>query len=343
MVVHLVRKLGGSVTQAFIAGGLFACEPVSIFLANLVLTETLFLLEIVAAVFVMAEYWHTRQVRWLVIAASVLGLAALTRPISQFLPIFWLPLFALAPENWRSKLRHGLLFLAVYLLWISPWLLRNWQGSQLVMLSNISHQNLVYYRAKAVLMDAVRLSEQQALAQLQAPLPMGAAYPQQMRAEEQRALQVFLRYPLETGKMTLKGAARLLLDPGYSPVCTLLDRNSLSHECFPGQASMLAENMASTALAHFLSMSLFQQTFLAWGVLITGGLYLGGCLGAWRWLRERRWFHLYLLAGTAGYYLALAAGAESDYRLRAPALPFLAVLAGLALASSAFYRKRGNL
>ena len=342
LLVHLVEEWGGTPLQGLAAGLLFALEPVSILLANLVLTETLFMLEVAAAILLMVRYQKGQQIGVLAAAASMLGLAALTRPISQLLPLVWLPLLWMLAASRKSKLKNSFIFLAVFLLWVGPWLLRNAQVSGVMTLSNISHQNLVFYRARAVLVNAEGISEQQAVELLEVKpetaRTQGLSYRQKLDVERQRAWGVLMQYPLATLEMTVKGAARLLLDPGYSAVCTLLDRTSLDYECFIGKGTMLSGSLVETALARLKTMTFLQQAFLVWGVLLTGVLYLGSVWAAWGWLKQHRWYNLVLFSGTALYYLVLACGAESNYRLRAPAIPVLAVMAGIAL--GAFFEKR---
>ncbi len=331
LAFSLARTLGGSFAQSVLAGSFLVVEVVTLLLSNLVLTETLFILLLTGALLVLAHYSHSLRVRWLIAGASLLGLAALTRPVAQFLPLIFLPLPWLVAQPGRRKLGHSLLFLGVFLAWTMPWMLRNAQVADVFALSTISHQSLVAYRAAAVLADAEGLSNEQAAAQLMA-LPENLAHSpaEVMAIQQRRAIDVFMQHPGATLKMTLMGMARLLLDPGFSPVCTLLDRTQVSTECFAGEGTMLAGGLLQRVLGRFVTLTLFQQFMLAWSTLITAVLYIGAVLGAWRLLRQRNWFGLLLLVGTLLYFVLLSSGAESDYRLRAPIIPILAALAGIA-------------
>ena len=146
-----------------------------------------------------------------------------------------------------------------------------------------------------------------------------------------RAVQIFLQYPIQTLKMTGRGAVLLLLDPGYSLVCAVLDPNNLTPECFQGDATMLGGNIFNLMANRFLSMTVLQKITLIWSTLCMGLLYLGAALGTFHLIKTRQWLPLLLLVGSILYFVVLSSGAEATYRLRVPTLPLLAILTGVGL------------
>jgi hypothetical protein len=146
--------------------------------------------------------------------------------------------------------------------------------------------------------------------------------------QRQMALEIFREHPVPTAVMLLKGVARLFLDPGYTIVCTMLDRTSTAFECFPGKSSMNEPGLAGAALARVGQMTALQVLALAWSTLLLAAVYVCGLVGAFELARGRRWAALALLALLVAYFVGLAAGAEANSRFRLPAMPFLAVLAG---------------
>jgi len=213
-----------------------------------------------------------------------------------------------------------------------PWLWRNIRAGGLYSLSSISEIDLYLYRAKAVLADAENISQTEAKNRLNMELDQ-VVEQQHLTLQgrqsymRQRALAILIQHPVETAKMTASGLARLLLDPGYTLVCTALDPNNFSDECFQGEATMLSGGMGQLMLQRFLTMPLFQKTVLVWAALWMGLLYLGSIFGLWQLFRRRNWIALLILAGVVTYFVLLSAGAESLYRLRAPIIPLLALLA----------------
>jgi 4-amino-4-deoxy-L-arabinose transferase-like glycosyltransferase len=317
-----------------IAAGLVALEPVSVLLCNQLLTETLFTLELVTGLWLLTRYWRAEKVRYLIASAVVLAATALTRPIAQFLPLALLPLFAITAKQKRLRavLTTGLLFVLVSGMLISAWAYRNHRTSGVFTLSTIADTNLLYYRARAVLAEAENTSTRAAMLKLRAEMDAATAQhnltPAEKIAHQRRlALKVFRQYPVLTGTMLAKGAARLLLDPGYSIVCTLLDLESTDFECIPGGETMLASNSLEKAVDRFGAMTIVQQLVLLWSLFLLGLIYLGTAVGVSRLVHKRNWTTLAILATVILYFVILSVGGETTYRFRAPIVPFIAVLA----------------
>ncbi len=338
----LSRELRLGESAAHLATLLVALDPLLILLGQYLLSESLFLCAWIAGLVCFARYWNTRKLPALIASAFCLALAALTRPILEYLPFLLLAPILLEARGipWGPRLRAAFLFSACFAVLLAPWGLRNLgQGGDFT-LSDISDTNLYYYRAKAVLADVENISQDAAYQRLdeearQLETRPGASAGQVRSALRARAFQILAQHPLQTLKMTARGAALLLFDPGYSLVCAGLDPNNFTPECFQGGASMLGANLWSLMAARFLTMSLLQQLTLIWSTLLMGLLYLGSAAGLVFLARQKRWMVFGLCLGCIVYFVALSSGAESLYRLRAPLLPLFALLSGFSLAKVA--------
>jgi 4-amino-4-deoxy-L-arabinose transferase-like glycosyltransferase len=336
-VYLLARELLLPHRAGLLAGLIVALDPVSAMGANRMLTETLFTLLLVTGIWLVVRHWRTLGWRWGVAAGVVLALAALTRPISQFLPIALLPLYAFAARRagWRAALGAAALFLAVSLPLTYSWAARNYAATGLFTLSTISDTNLIYYRARAVYADVNRVSQDEAWERLQAQVEALAGpqpTPGELTAAQRAvAIEVLRGHPAATVEMLAKGVGRMVADPGYTITCTLLDRDSSSFECFPGTSSMNEPGMAGAALGRVAQMSPVQLLALAWSATLLAVAYPSALVGAWALVRERRWLALALLLLLVGYFVGLAAGAEANSRFRVPALPFIALFAGVGM------------
>ncbi len=349
----LARRSGFSNRVALPAAALFAVEPVSAMTSDLLLTETLFTLLLAAASLLLLFYWRSSQLRWLLLGAVLFGLAALTRPVSQFLPLALVPVVVAMARRagWRRATVAALLFIAISMGITYSWALRNYQAGGVFTLSTVSDINLVYYRAREVLADVDGTSQDAALQKLQARVaqmvpPGGASAAENGALEREVALDIFRRYPTQTFAMLVKGAARIFVDPGYSTACTLLDRNSTSTECFQGQATMDEPGVLGKALSRFTQMNRLQQTILIWSTLLSAAVYLGAALGLVLMVRERKQLPALLLIVVVGYLILVSAGAEAYSRFRIPMVPFLSVLAAVGLGGVWRYLVRagtGNL
>ena len=333
----LVRELQLSRHVGGIAAAIVALDPVSVMTSNRLLTETIFTTLIVAAMWMLARYWQTERLRWIAISAVILAGAALTRPISQFLPLAVAPLIVLAA---RTSRRHAqiatALFLVLSLTLTYSWAYRNYRETGVATLSSISDTNLIYYRARAVLAASEGKSQDRAWAELEERIDRRAAAeglsPAETIALERReAIRILAEHPLLTIEMLLKGVARIFADPGYTISCTLLDRNSTEYQCFPGRSTMNEPGVVDRALGKVGQMSLVQQGALLGSILLLGVLYTTAILGVLQLARDHQWRVLGLLMIVIAYFTLLSAGAEANGRFRIPMIPFLAVLAGVGI------------
>ena len=338
VIFGLARQSGITYRVGLLAAALFALEPVSAMTSNLLLTETLFTLLLASASLLLLFYWRSSRLRWLLLGTALFGLAALTRPVSQFLPLALIPVVVAMGRHlgWRHVTVAIVLFVGISMGITYSWAARNYREGGVFTLSTVSDINLVYYRAREVLADVEGTSQEAALQKLQARVaqmsPPGAVSPAEQGAlQREVALDIFRRYPAQTVTMELKGAARIFIDPGYSATCTLLDRNSTSTECFQGQATMDEPGAVGKALGRFTLMNRLQQAILVWSVLLSAVIYLGAALGLVSMMRGRKQLPALLLAVVVGYLVLVSAGAEAYSRFRIPMVPFLSVLAAVGI------------
>jgi 4-amino-4-deoxy-L-arabinose transferase-like glycosyltransferase len=340
LTLLLARALRFSTVVGVAAALVAALDPVSAMTSNLLLTETLFTALLTTALALIALHWHFSGLRWLVAGAVLLGLAALVRPVSQFLPLVLAPVVLAA--SYRRGARAGLiavvLFLAISMGITYSWAYRNYQASALFTLSTVSDTNLVYYRAREVLASAEGIGQEEAKHRLEAMVtasaPGRALTPSETAAiEQQQALAVFREHPVQTIAMLGKGAARIFVDPGYSTTCTLLDPSNTSMECFEGEATMNDSGVIGRIAARFLQMTAVQQFVLIWSIVLSAAVYLCATLGVVGMIRERRWYPSALLVVVFGYLVLLSAGSEAYSRFRIPMVPLLAIAAGAGLHS----------
>lgn len=334
----LAKALWLSERAAVLAAGLLAVEPVSVLMTNRILTETVFTTVLMGALWCLARYWQSGSRCWLAASAPALAMAALIRPISQFLPIALIPAFLAACRQrpWpRWRLACGA-WLLLSLSLTSAWAFHNWKISGCWTLSSIGDLNLYYYRARAVLAEVEGISNQEARLRLEQHIndkvqQEGLSEAETYALIRRSAMDLFVRHPLQTLRMTIKGAARIMLDPGYSLVCTILDRNDSSFECFPGFATMDEAGAAKRSLNRFMGMNPLQKAVLVWSAVLLTLMCVAGAAGLLRLLRRRQWPAFLLLATVIAYFVVLAAGAEATSRFRVPIIPFLALAAAVFL------------
>lgn len=340
LTLLLARELGFGLRASGIAAAFVALDPVSTLLGNRLLSETLFTFLLLVFLVLLARHWNSGGWVSVVAASTFLAAAILTRPILQYFVLLVPLLFLwLSTEAKRTRvLVAGALFFLVSAALTGAWAYRNYRAAGLFTVSTISDSALFDYRAKLVLARAEGLTSEEAWGRLRQQLAEGIRHDPDDEATRRRllrqlALDVFRRYPADTAAVVARGFVHILVDPGFSITCTLLDLESLSWDCLPGEATMFQPNVAERALQGFLDMSRLQQGVLVWSCLLLGGLYLGAALGSLRLARERRWRALAFCLLVAAYLVGVTAGGQVNYRFRAPVLPLLAILAGCGYAA----------
>lgn len=332
----LARALRLSYCVGAIAALAVALEPISIMTANRILTETLFTFVLVLSLWLLVSYWRTSNMWMLIGAAISFGCLSLVRPVSQFLPLVLLPLFggAMWRSAWRKLVLAMLVFVVLSMSLTYSWAYRNYRQTGVFTISTIGDVNLLYYRARAVQAAVDGTTQDEAwekinrrIAHITAQLQLTTA--EKTHLQRREALAILSRYPGLTLLMTLKGAVRMVVDPGYTITCSMLDRWSTSFDCFPGKSSMNESGMLQKALDRFRMMSLVQQVTLVWSVLLLVWMYISLAIALVLLFRKRSWLVLALLSVVVLYFIALSAGAEANSRFRIPLVPLLAILAGV--------------
>lgn len=126
-LVYLIAKEVFEDRIAFVAGILAAIEPMGLFLGVSILTEGVFTPVLLLSIYFFARYLKAGKTAHLYGSGALLSLAALTRPIMFY---FWplAILFILYREanlNWRHRLKKAFIFIVIFFIILSPWLIRN--------------------------------------------------------------------------------------------------------------------------------------------------------------------------------------------------------------------------
>ena len=125
--MKFARYLSSSKMIIFGTGIFLALDPFSILSSILFYSEILFSLFLFLSLFYLFRYFKQKTVLHLLFSSAFLGFATLTRPVSEYLPLIiaviliWEARAHLTKEVW---IRTGA-YLLVFLVVLSPWLLRN--------------------------------------------------------------------------------------------------------------------------------------------------------------------------------------------------------------------------
>ncbi|MDO8584850.1 MAG: glycosyltransferase family 39 protein [bacterium] len=229
----LARRIGFRLTQNTFAGNavgvLFAVEPVLVRLSGILLTETLFLALFLSSVITFFNYLDREKLSDLAASAALLGLATLTRPVTQYLPVVIIAflLWHFRGALSRRAMLHVATFIAVFVVALLPWLYRNAIVFGNPSVANTRISNFYGYFAPSVLALERHIGFTEAQRQLFAEdgvQDYGAVTLKDAEHFTNRAKAIIKTHPKETAKLlgittfaffTHDGYLDVLQDLGY--------------------------------------------------------------------------------------------------------------------------------
>ena len=142
--MYITEQLFQHRRLAVAAGILLALEPVSILFSVLFYSETLFTLFLLSSVLYLFAYFRNKRLLHLALSSSFLGLAMLVRPTVEYLPLLYIVLILWDGRNSLSWPLFGraAFYGFVFLLALSPWLLRNYREFGIIAITPQTGVNL---------------------------------------------------------------------------------------------------------------------------------------------------------------------------------------------------------
>ena len=310
-LVYWLARLFLTTRAALVAALLLAIDPASIVFTNQLLTETLFafLLTLATTLIVLAR---RRGEPWLIAAAGlVLGLAVLTRPVAQYLPLVLVPLLLLLPAGGRRRtslvLSAALVF--GFAIPVGGWLIRNHARTSVATISTIDGYDMLHYRAVGALVESgMTPSDARGLTDKElAPLVHGGDNAAEVsRIQLRLGLRIVRAHPVDAAKSWARGIGKLLVGPARSETSILLTGRQSSH-------------------ASWFRALVFVDA------LVTIAIVLAATCGVVLLLFRRLDApDLWILAAISLYLIVISGGPETYSRFRVPVAPLLAVLAAAA-------------
>jgi 4-amino-4-deoxy-L-arabinose transferase-like glycosyltransferase len=308
-------------TAAIASAFVLALDPISITMSSNLTTETLFAALWVIAVLAWVDGVRTGRLRALGAAGALLGVSVLVRPIALYLPVLIVPLtYALTRRRRTGRALAAAVLLLAFAVPVGLWTARNAGETGVATVSTIQGNNLLDYRAADALAIDSGTSRQAADRILHADvakrLTPGENVARVSQVETSVALHTLLHHPKGAAISAAEGFGRVLFGPGRAELLRLV------------RGATSARGLADRALLVVEGGLLFVTLALA----VVGVVFLA---------RRRRWLPLAATVTLALYDVVLAAGPEGDARLRTPAMPFLAVLAGTGVAALLRVRRTG--
>jgi len=333
VLVYRLGKKFFSGAVGWLAAGLFVFEPTNLFFANTIATEPLFVFLLWLALYLFLEPAEKALSRWRIfISGLVLGLAALTRPVGQFLPLlFLLWLFWVwRPIGAKKIILAGLVFLSGFVAVIFPWSLRNKLTFDSWQISSAGTISVYGYFVPMFLAQKYNQNQDLLSQELWARFDFLDNFEYESRslanASEinQTAREFILQDPVGFGKFYFIKTAPFFLTDGirdyarYLKYVDLPDHN-LTDLLLKGKI----KEMARLAFSGNLEFNLFLLGFVLW---FLAAVFMAGAV-VWMFFsgHRARWLGLFFILLTA--YFALVSGPVSNSRYRIPVAPAMMLLA----------------
>jgi len=129
LLYRLTKKMTGSTTAARVAAILFAVYPQSMLYSSMFLTESLFTLLLVIVALAYLNLVRNNDGWRSMVLGAVLGLSALTRPVSMLLivPMVLLYLTKTKQVGFQSRAFNSVVVIMTFVVILIPWTVRNYQ------------------------------------------------------------------------------------------------------------------------------------------------------------------------------------------------------------------------
>jgi 4-amino-4-deoxy-L-arabinose transferase-like glycosyltransferase len=326
--------LGISRAASVLAALLLSLSLESLISPFFVLTDTVFAFLLVSTTFALASFLHNGKWIWLVSAAIFSGLTILCRPVAIAYEAVVVLLLLANPRVrfWKRALHSTVHLLLVVALFLAPWVWRNKQVTGAATFTSKSGYYWLSWSAAPLYADLNHVSVDQADEELQSRV---AAILQQRGLEPTEAnldavktevaKEILLAHPVQYIFLHLRYDLQNFL-PGLGyPVKYL----QLSQGDTQGMEILQSQGLAAVIQNYFGGDWVYVLVFAPF-LLMLLAVYTGAAAGTVDLARKKQWLALAVLLLTAAYFL-LVPGYASNSRYRIPAMPFLALLAGVGL------------
>ena len=332
--VYLTYRLGKelSTTWVALAGALLLAISVeSITNGFYLLSDALFTLFLIAAMLAWVRAYRDHRLLWCGIAAVLMGLCVVIRPEAVYFPA--LPALAWLFSkgvNWLRRFGFAGMFLAIYLLAVLPWVVRNDRVLGIPTISTIANYNLLYYNAASLEANVRNISE--AEIRLQYPQRIAEALKEngwtdteanEYRVEGILGRQMILSHPFRYVYVHLRADLNGLL-PDVTGPTEILGLTTGGK----GTLSVLNHSGILAAIQNYYGSSLWVLGLTIPIILLLAMVYLLDLFGLAGVIRQRLWLVGFVLLAPSAYYLLLP-GAASLPRFRVPVMPYLCLMAAM--------------
>jgi 4-amino-4-deoxy-L-arabinose transferase-like glycosyltransferase len=338
----LLRSLGRLFSRkvALIASMLYALDPFLIlFSSTALLSDTLFVFFLVAALWCLSHGRCREVTRETLLycgsAGLFLGLAALTRPVAQFILVGYLVFLSVA--YWKrpgAVLRYALLGSLVFCLTLSPWLFRNYRtfgyfslsisGPYNLLILNVLPMEMSARHADARTVRASLLAEADGMMQAEGRSPQELNAFQRAQYWQRLAVGYIGRKPTAFARSFLLGVFHMFFNLDTKTYAQVLGLPTVDFD-IKGYDSIV--DLASAFIEKKGVLGLLLGGAIAPYLLVAYAGALVGLVVSWK----RYDGPSLLLVLMFALYFVLITGAAGLARFKMPSIPFYLAFSGIGL------------
>ncbi|MDP2709121.1 MAG: glycosyltransferase family 39 protein [bacterium] len=320
----------------------FSVEPTVLYFSNVIASEQLFIFLFMLALFVFLNKGANGRRGVFLISGFILGLAILTRPLIQFLPLLFMAMIVYWGRcwGWRKIMASISLFLLGIAITVFPWSLRNKITFDSWQISPVGAYNFYNYYVPMFLSQKYGLDLNSVMQDFKSRLAAdrqsevivyrslaNAPYFMKMAGQE------ILKDPASFSRFYLIKAVPFFISDGLRDISRFLEyigppTTNLTDLFLRGNLS----EMTKIIFRGNLEFNLFMAGFTFW-LAVTFFM----AVGALRWIVSKRTDKIYgLFIILLIFYFFIASGPIANGRFRLPVIPWMVALAlyGIVLVGS---------
>jgi hypothetical protein len=323
-LLYLLGKVSMNEHVGILGSILFLLSPNALFWSATIMTEILFTVGLLLALFMTWRVVREQFPLWPI--GLLLGGLSLIRPIGLYLMLIWgvwLLLGYLLKAAWIPTGRMIAQFFFMGLLVVTPWFLRNYHKHGELTLSTVSATTVNSFHLALSLVEAEEIGWEEAKLKVM-----------EMESDGSALLSILRSYPGDFVKVQVRGIARTVLGTEVGTWMKLISGqpytgSGILNALLSGNLSTIKEAIANISTSNSTS-ALF---LLAWGILYTFMITVLSLMGFIHMIRygeiELRTMGFLILV--IMLYLIVIPGAAGEARFRVPAEPILAFLSAMTI------------
>lgn len=324
------RKIFHEKTALF-AGLFLAFDSLSIFYSNHLFVGTMFTFIFIFHIYFLMKFLMEKNIRALVYSAIFLGLSTLCKTVSIYFPILLIwPFFIYFRNNLRKGILTFSILMSIYLLMITPWMLRNYIVTDRFLFSQYQTDILSGFIPN--IMDAINPPHSIKSSPIEKE-----AYPQQTEKVQNQGSN-YSKTRIEAQAITTKKIIKAVLADTESRIkgvvryFIILDSGpfikTLGLQAYVMTPETWNEGFLEAVKVAIQKKSKLEWFYICFRITVLFYLYSTVCFGIYNAIRKKKFKEVVLFVSVIVYFVIASAGQASTYRAnyRIPIMPYMIIL-----------------